>query len=529
MRNKFLPVLALSLLTAFQSKAQVVLGITEKIADIDPAVNQGSYPQFFASYNSDILFNAITTGSGRELWKTNGTAAGTVQLKDINPGTGFSGASCFTLLNGNMYFVATDGTSPLLWKTDGTTAGTQQISTLSLTATLASYNSSLLFTADNGTDGYELWKSDGTSLGTEEVVDLNPGVDNSNPSGFSTLGTKILFAALADGVHYSPCITDGTASGTQSLASIDVYVSLPYVFTGKESGAFCEYNGEGYFAADDGTHGIELWKTDGTPTGTVMVKDIAAAGNGSVPNTFKVYNGKLYFSVNTGMPAVDGLWISSGTAATTVRLKSGIDMGDGSVVEFEEMNGNLYFIASGNVWVTDGTISGTHSVRNSPTDPHRLTAMNGKLYCFGTDNTTATFTLFQLDDRGNVVPASFPMSSSLTHAYAAGKCLYFGVSPKASATDVELYRFKDTTFSVGVNNIEAAAAGNIYPNPATNSFSVKNVTGKNTSVYIYSLTGQLLLTSAKTENIDIAQLPAGIYTVQVISDGAVTVGKLRKE
>lgn len=532
MRNKVLPVLVLSLFTAFQSKAQVVLGITEKVADIYPTVNDGSYPLYFASHNNDILFSAVNS-DGRELWKTDGTTAGTVQIMDLNPGPSFSSPRGFKMMNGDLYFIATNGTAILLWKTDGTTSGTQQIGTEDIQDGIYPYNSLLLFSS-NGPNGYELWTSDGTASGTSELIDLNPGSNSSYPAGFTPLGTKVIFGALTGTSNYTPCITDGTVSGTEILAPVNVYgaTSGPNAFNGENTTGFCAYNGEAYFAANDGTYGFELWKTDGTPAGTVMVKDIAPAADASMPNAFKVYNGKLYFSVNTGNSAIDGLWVSSGTAATTTRLKAGITMGDGNVIEYAEMNGKLYFIASNKVWVTDGTMSGTRAVLNSPAMPHRLSAMNDKLYCFGIDNTTATFTLFQLDDMENVIPVSFPMSGSTLnqlHTYSVGKYIYFGIAPATSVADVELYRFKDTTFIVGVNEVQAATAIDIYPNPATNSFSVKNVSGKNVSAYVYSLNGQLLLQSDKADNIDVSALPAGIYTVQIISDGVVSVGKLRKE
>src|SRR5436189_4586426 len=60
-----------------------------------------------------------------ELWKTDGTQAGTVLVKDINPGISGSHPDHLTEVNGTLFFTADDGTNGTeLWKSNGTTAGT---------------------------------------------------------------------------------------------------------------------------------------------------------------------------------------------------------------------------------------------------------------------------------------------------------------------------------------------------------------------------------------------------------------------
>ena len=71
------------------------------------------------------MFAANAVGTGRELWLSDGTTAGTVLLKDIHSGTAHSRPRDFVEYQGRVYFSASDGqTGRELWQTDGTPAGT---------------------------------------------------------------------------------------------------------------------------------------------------------------------------------------------------------------------------------------------------------------------------------------------------------------------------------------------------------------------------------------------------------------------
>ena len=75
-------------------------------------------------------------------------------------------------------------------------------------------------------------------------------------------------------------------------------------------------NGTLYFKANDGVNGIELWKSDGTAAGTVMVKDIYAGASSSSPTNLTNVNGQLIFSADNGVNGTE-LWKSDGTEAGT--------------------------------------------------------------------------------------------------------------------------------------------------------------------------------------------------------------------
>ena len=133
-------------------------------------------------FNNNFYFLADDGTNGNELWKSDGTASGTVMVKDINSGSGSSWPGQFVVLGNTLYFTANDGTNGKeLWKTDGTTSGTVMVKDIwsgisgSAPRDLEVVGNSLFFSAYDATHGLELWKSDGTTSGTVLVKDINNG------------------------------------------------------------------------------------------------------------------------------------------------------------------------------------------------------------------------------------------------------------------------------------------------------------------------------------------------------------------
>ncbi len=345
-----------------------------------------------------IKFLAVNDGvNGNELWKTDGTADGTVLVKDINAtAKGSSNPSGFTKFNGVIYFQANDGVNGNeLWKTDGTTAGTVLVKNInpatgadSSPDSITELNGALYFAAGDGVTGYELWKTDGTAEGTALVKDINTaaGAHSVHP-GFTVLNGAIYFRG-DDGVNGTELWkTDGTAAGTVLVKDIDTARPGANSFPD----GFTVFNGALYFTANDEVHGQEPWKTDGTTAGTVMLKDINPIVGNSNPHSFTAFNGALYFSAGDGVLA--GLWKTDGTDTGTVLVKNIIAFAGNysSVPNVTELNGALYFVASEGLtglelWKTDGTTDGTVLVKDinptpgSGSSPSGLIKFNNALY-----------------------------------------------------------------------------------------------------------------------------------------------------
>jgi ELWxxDGT repeat protein len=174
-----------------------------------------------------VFFAADNGGSGMELWKSDGTAAGTRLVKDIWAGS--DGSYPFDLLNvgGTLFFSSDDGIAGTeLWKSDGTAAGTQLVKDIlagpggSYPGSLQYVDGLLFFSADNGVKGSELWKSDGSVAGTVLVKDVWPGSASGTVGNFSKVVNKLIFTGN-DGVNgYKTWESDGSPSGTTIVTGI---------------------------------------------------------------------------------------------------------------------------------------------------------------------------------------------------------------------------------------------------------------------------------------------------------------------
>ncbi len=380
----------------------MLAGTPQLLSDINPSGS--SSPAEFVAVGSTVFFSATDATNGRELWKSNGSTSGTWLVKDINP-TGSSAPASLTAVNGLLFFTATDGVHGVeLWKTDGTQAGTVQVKDINPTgssspSSLINMNGVLYFSADDGVHGAELWKSDGTDAGTVMVKDINPNGSVGSAPTYLTSANGTLFFRADDGVHGKELWTsNGTDAGTVLVKDI---VPGPDSSTPGYLHSITGAGGNLFFSAFDPAHGFELWKTNGTASGTVLVKDINPGTANSWPLVMTNVNGTLYMSATDGVHGFE-LWKSDGTDAGTVMVKD-IDTTSSSYGSgpdnLTNVGGTLYFTASlsgtgRELWKSDGTTNGTVMVKDIASgsvssNPRNLVNVSGTLYFTANDSNGA--------------------------------------------------------------------------------------------------------------------------------------------
>jgi ELWxxDGT repeat protein/VCBS repeat-containing protein len=218
---------------------------------------------------------------------------------------------------------------------------------------------------------------------SSDSAKMNASAPELTGKAYDPNNGPVLFQAKDDsgGYNTQPWITDLTESGTKMLKQIGSVGNMA-VNAGHTAGAnfFDMGNGKALFQADDGTTGLELWVTDGTDTGTKLLKDLMSdSSTPTINGMARLGNGKVVFAPNGGE-----LWVTDGTVAGTVQLK---DLNPGSTTpsfygnsvtsaeadyraptigaDFTNIgNGKVIFQAKTDangveLWITDGTAAGT--------------------------------------------------------------------------------------------------------------------------------------------------------------------------
>ncbi|MEM7206137.1 MAG: ELWxxDGT repeat protein [Planctomycetota bacterium] len=236
------------------------------------------YSTWYAGLGDPIYVSVDDGVNGQELWRSDGTPAGTALVIDLQPGSQSSFPTALAALGGELLFFGQDPIGRALWATDGTAAGTREVlRTPSFAGGLApAIASTLTFWVTDATGADVLWATDGTTVGTQSIATFDPNGTSPTPSPMARPGaTRLLFAG-DDVLGIELWGTDGTAAGTQPVADIGIVDSDPQ--------GFIRLGRQVLFTADDGLLGAELWSVDLSTLGdyAAEVYGLGCAGTGGV-------------------------------------------------------------------------------------------------------------------------------------------------------------------------------------------------------------------------------------------------------
>ena len=469
--------------------------------------------------NNKMVFMNNSPEYGKELWVSDGTAAGTKVLKDINAGSADSTPYNLTLLDDVVYFQAN---SHQIWRTDGTINGTYKMVDNNLITNPFNYvktkdfiffyagasgfncckklwrmnlnpNSENLVTPENNfvsaeglivfdydenvilfnaktiANEWAIWRTNGgVSL---MVKDLTPKKSDAQPiQGAKLLGSEIYFSGFTTEFGSELWKTDGTLDNTKMIK--DIYVDENYFNGSGLRGDFIKIGANLYFTARDNSNGIEVWKTDGSESGTQMIKDVNPGNNhsGGGPGNLTEFNGLLYFTQSDSNNSQ--IWKTNGTETGTVKV---INIPNTNVVyDIFFHKANLYF------------------GMETPETGTELWKLD--------NNDNATFIRDIFPGTEGSFPGSFFELNGDAYFTATNNGLYSGYGT-----------YKITDQSLTTNKINENAVF-IYPNPTT---GMLNIPSENKlDINIYDLLGKNVGHFKNQKTIDISNLKSGIYLLK---------------
>ena len=379
-----------------------------QVIDLKAGVASSNPGPLFAG--TDRLYFSAESATGLHVWSTDGTAAGTIPLlgpvnNELPSVVGVAGNRLY--LAEALQIHTSDGTpgnDVLL----GTMGFDQYHANLTVDGSRVYFNAAM----PAGSSVVEVWTSDGTAQGT---IKLTNHIFNT-PSPVVILAHQAYFDSASNGLLYA---TDGTAQGTHSLARTGVSTAIfpsngsllllaspsekdPLLWKssgGAEAPTVVKHLPSGFAQRRDAVStgpllffpwlDSQLWKSDGTADGTVLIKSFGSRAFNDLGNLVPLGD-RIVFAVDDGSHGFEP-WVSDGTPEGTKMLRD-ISTGSASSTpyQFVVADGLVYFVATDSdhgreLWQTDGTPEGTQlaaDVNPGPdsSDPYYLTPFHNVLY-----------------------------------------------------------------------------------------------------------------------------------------------------
>lgn len=488
--------------------------------DLELGSNVSSNPQQFTHVNGTVYFITDPSTSRRHaLWKTDGTAANTVMVKDSIITTNISDRFMIRgHVNDTLYYTVNQNvqsdTTTELWMVTNNTSPVLVTTLTSRMLNGISNGEPRQYAVAGGklyfqmyTDhGYELWVSDGTAAGTMEVIDLFPGAT----SGIANGGTNnVPMVAYKNKIYFQGITSFSTTNGLYSSDGTSAGTTLVKSGANFNPQHLTVFNDTLFFQAKSGSTG--LWKTDGSTAGTVNINSIGFNSDA------RIFKNNMYYSVGHTM------YKSDGTTDGTVALQDSVGVILG-------MN-STYFLArymralttppyyEYYYWRSDGTTAGTVRVADSIANAASFAVLNDKMY-----GATLGTALWESD--GTEAGTKKLCSGTIPYPpFILNNTVFF--SNFGSGTGYELWSYSTGSTGIAASHMVQESMG-IYPNPTSGRFKfmLDETATAAASIAIYNIAGAKVFSETNINlqaEIDISGFLDGIYFV-TITDGAKNYG-----
>ena len=339
-----------------------------------------------------VYFGLGQAGFG-ELWRTDGSAETTQLVRQFGENSNFNSPDEPTAVGNTLYFLASEDNQPHeVWKTDGTEAGTIKVTGFAspnqdsiYPGQLTAFGNRLYFFAQRRSiRGNQFWVTDGTQGKTQMLFDTTiTGEGGFDFSDVALSGDRLFLTGTHPCMGAELLVIDTPGGSTRFVK--DINKDLMPLIVRRD---LVEHKSKTYFFANDYIHGNELWQSDGTMDGTKILMDLNPTGSavGLQDANMDLFPAGefLYFTVNSPGADERRLWRTNATPAGTQPVQSVSGPVGGTIFHPVAFQNNLFFFIDGNseyheLWRTDGTTNGTKRLKMMPVAVDGV-EFNQKLY-----------------------------------------------------------------------------------------------------------------------------------------------------